>query len=390
MNLSSWPHFDKKEIDAVSKILSSGKVNYWTGNECKNFEKEFSDYFQVKKSIALANGTVALSCAYESLLLGKNSEIITTPRTFIATSSSAVLLGLKPVFADVDRDSGCITAETIEPLINKNTKAISVVHLGGWPADMKRISSLAKAYNLAVIEDCSQAHGALIDNKSVGTFGDVATWSFCQDKILTTGGEGGMVSTSNFDLWERIWSIKDHGKSLKVINQVSDKKSFKFVHENFGNNFRMTEMQASIGRIQLRKLNDWKKTRTKNANKIIENLSNMSLVRIPLVPKNLEHAWYKFYAYIIPSSLKDGWTRDRIICEITEAGYPAFSGGCSEIYLEKSFIKAGLSPNKRLRVAQELGDTSIMFLVHPTISEKEMETYVDTIKSVFKRATKKI
>lgn len=192
MKLSPWPYYDDEQLSNVTKILQSGKVNYWTGENGKFFEKEFSDRFDVKYSVALANGSLALSCAYLALNLNEGDEIITTPRTFIATSTSAVLLGLKPVFVDVDINSGNISAENIEAAINKKTRAIVVVHLAGWPAEMDRICELARKNGLYIIEDCSQAHGAKINNKNVGSFGDLATWSFCQDKIITTGGEGGM------------------------------------------------------------------------------------------------------------------------------------------------------------------------------------------------------
>ena len=175
--ISKWPFFSEDEIDKAKSVLKSGLVNYWTGNETKLFENEFAQYCNSSNAIALANGSLALSAAYLSLNLKRGDEIITTPRTFIASASSAVLLGLKPIFADVDINSGLITPETIEPLITNRTKAICVVHLGGWPADMPRICDLAKTYKLKIIEDCSQAHGASIylegdkTFKSVGSFG---------------------------------------------------------------------------------------------------------------------------------------------------------------------------------------------------------------------------
>ncbi len=389
LNLSPWPKFDKEDIEEVSQVLCSGKVNYWTGDKGKEFEKKFADYVGTSKAIALSNGTVALSTAYLSLGLGEGDEFITTPRTFIATTSSGVLLRAKPIFADVDINSGCISAKTIEPLITKKTKVISVVHLGGWPANMEEICDLAKDKGIYVLEDCSQAHGAKIGGKSVGCFGNVATWSFCQDKIMTTGGEGGMITTSSSDIYSQIWEYKDHGKSLEAIENTKDKKGFKWLHESFGTNYRMTELQSSIGLLQLQKMKEWNNLRTKNAMIIYEAIENIPCIRVPLPNKNFKHAWYKFYAYIKPKNLLSDWSRDRIIYEITSRGFPAFSGSCSEIYLEKCFKSNKIAPKKRLYNAQLLGETSIMFLVHPTISNSEIIKYAEVIASVLKLASNK-
>ena len=388
MKLSPWPFYDDEEVSNVSKILKSGKVNYWTGDQGKIFEKEFSEKFDAKYSVALANGSLALSCAYLALDLKKGDEIITTPRTFIATSSSAVLLGLKPVFVDVDIKSGIISPENIEPAINEKTKAIVVVHLAGWPAEMDRICELAKSYGLYIIEDCSQAHGAKINNKNVGSFGDIATWSFCQDKIISTGGEGGMLSTNNLKFFTKVWSFKDHGKNQEKIYSKSNNYSFKWIHDNFGSNFRLTEMQSSIGRSQLKKLNDWISLRNRNAKILISYLSEFKQIRVPIPSENKLHAYYKFYCYVNENCFLSNWNRERFICELNSAGFPAFSGSCSEIYLEKCFKDFGLSPENSLKNASILGETSIMFLVHPTITHDQMHLYAKQILSIFRKALK--
>ena len=388
MNLSPWPFYDDEQLSNVTKILKSGKVNYWTGNQGKIFEKEFSEKFDAKYSVALANGSLALSCAYLALNLKKDDEIITTPRTFIATSSSAVLLGLRPKFVDVDINSGLITSEMIEPAISKKTKAIVVVHLAGWPAEMDKICELAKQYGLFIIEDCSQAHGAKINNKNVGTFGDIATWSFCQDKIITTGGEGGMLSTNNPKFFKKVWSFKDHGKTYEKINSKSNNYSFRWIHDNFGSNFRLTEMQSSIGRVQLNRLNDWIYLRNRNAKILIDYLSELTQIRVPIPDNNIVHAYYKFYCYINKNHFCTDWNRERIIIELNSNGYPAYSGSCSEIYLEKCFKDNGLSPKNNLKNASILGDTSVMFLVHPTISYEQMHLYGKEILSTFRKALK--
>ncbi len=386
--LNHWPQYSEEEIIAVSNVLRSSKVNYLFGEEGTLFEKEFSKYTGINYSIALANGSVALTCAYLALGLKEGDEIITTPRTFIATSSSAVLLGLKPVFADVDINSGCICPKSIESLITNKTKAICVVHLGGWPAEMNKIKEIAEAFNLFLIEDCSQAHGAEINEKSVGNFSDIATWSFCQDKIISTGGEGGMITTSSKELKEKIWSFKDHGKNYLNYFSNNSSNEFKFIHDSFGTNFRLTEIQSSIGRIQLKRLNQMRSIRTKNAMILLDILKELKSLRVPLPKKNIRHAWYKFYFYIDKKYLKTSWSRNRIIQEINDSGYSAFSGSCSEIYKEKCFKNYGFFPKKVLKNAVILGETSIALLVHPTIDKNQIENYGIKVKEIIESATK--
>ena len=387
--INKWPYFDQEQIKKVQEILISGNINYWTGNEGKNFESEFANYCGSEYAIALANGSLALSAAYLSVGIKQGDEVITTPRTFIATASSILLLGAKPVFADIDLNSGNITSDSILPLISKKTKAISVVHLGGWPAEMTKISELASSHNIALIEDCSQAHGAEFNNKKVGSFGDAGVWSFCQEKIVSTGGEGGMLTTSDENIWKKSWSIKDHGKSYeKMRTKEKDSSSFKWVHESLGSNFRLTEMQSAIGRIQLRKLPDWLRKRENNALFLANNLKDISSLRIPLPQKDIKHSWYKFYVYLEPNSLLEDWSRDRVIQEINSLGFPAFSGSCSEVYLEKCFLNLSIGPRKRLVNAKLLGETSLMFLVHPTITPEQLEKYKNAIKKIIKLATR--
>jgi len=386
MLLPKWPSYDQEQISAVVDVLSSGKVNTWTGQETNLFEEEFAAFTGAQCAVAMSNGSLALSAAYLAIGLGRGDEIITSPRTFIATASSAILLGAKPVFADVDEDSGAITAETIEPHLTAKTKAICVVHLGGWPAEIDKILELANSFNIPLIEDCAQAHGAKFNGKSVGSFGSISAWSFCQDKIMTTGGEGGMVTTNNLDLFDKVWSIKDHGKSYQLTKNSVKKTGFQWVHTSFGSNFRLTELQSAIGRIQLKRLPLWTKLRERNAMILYDVLSECKLLRVPVPPKTVTHAWYKFYAFIRPETIAEGWSRDMIIDKVLGLGYPLFSGSCSEIYLEQCFIKAGLSPTDRLPVARSLGETSLMLLVHPNISSEQMYSYASALIYVLNQA----
>jgi dTDP-4-amino-4,6-dideoxygalactose transaminase len=386
---SPWPCFSQEEVDAVTRVLISNKVNYWTGDECKKFEREFANWCQSKYAIALANGTVALDLALTGLNVGAGDEVIVTSRTFIASASCIANAGATPIFADVDRDSQNITVETIESKISSRTKAIICVHLAGWPCDMDSIMSLAEKYNLYVIEDCAQAHGAMYKGKPVGGIGHVGSWSFCQDKIMTTGGEGGMVTCNDEMLWSRMWSSKEHGKNWEEIvkNRTSD--GFSWIHDSFGGNGRMTEMQAAIGRIQLGRMSKWHARRKANAEKLITALSESRLLRIPVPPSDVEHAWYKFTVFLCPDNLATGWGRERIMKEINSLGITCRVGPCPEVYLEKAFDDTGYRPEKRLENAKELGDTSLMFLVHPTLSENEIELMADNILNVVKLAENK-
>ncbi|NTZ49268.1 DegT/DnrJ/EryC1/StrS family aminotransferase [Citrobacter gillenii] len=370
---SPWPSFTQEEAEAVSSVLLSNKVNYWTGNECRQFEAEFAEWVGTKYAVALSNGTLALDVALKALDIGAGDDVIVTSRTFLASASCIVTAGANPVFADVDLNSQCITAESIAEVLTPETKAIIVVHLAGMPAEMDPIMELAEKHNLYVIEDCAQAHGARYKGKSVGSIGHIAAWSFCQDKIMTTGGEGGMVTTNDKSLWSAMWSYKDHGKSYDAVYNRDHKPGFRWLHESFGTNWRMLEMQGAIGRIQLRKMKDWTQRRQENGNAIDSALVDLAGVRLVNVPEYIEHAEYKHYIFIKPSGLKNGWSRDRIIEEINAAGVPCYQGSCSEIYLEKAFDNTPWRPQTPLANAVELGQTSLMFLVHPTLTPEEID-----------------
>lgn len=377
---SPWPSFTKEEADAASRVLLSGKVNYWTGQEGRAFEKEFARFVGTDHAIALANGTLALDLALQGLGVGRvnggseDDEVIVTPRSFIASASSVVNAGAKPVFADVDIDSQNITPVTVERHLTDNTKAIIAVHLAGWPCDMEGFRALAAPRGIKLIEDCAQAHGAQLNGVAVGALGDVAAWSFCQDKIMTTGGEGGMVTCNDESLWRRMWAFKDHGKSWEAVYERQHKPGFRWLHESIGTNWRLTEMQSAIGRIQLKRMPDWQSARARNAKAIMDAARCNPTFRVPDIPDSIRHAFYKAYVFVNGDAVK----RDRIMNEITAAGVPCFSGSCSEIYREKAF--GGLP--ERLPVAQELGESSLMFLVHPTLSETEIAKVVEIIGSL--------
>lgn len=385
---SPWPQFTDEEVQAVSNVLLSNKVNYWTGQEGRLFQTEFAAWSGCAHAVALGNGTQALEAALMALDIGPGDEVIVTPRTFLASVSCIVLAGATPVFADVDRDSQNITAETIAAVITSKTRAVICVHLAGWPCDMDPIMALARQHGIWVIEDCAQAHGARYKNRPVGSIGHIGAWSFCQDKIMTTGGEGGMVTTNDPELWRKIWAYKDHGKSVEAVYERQHPPGFRWLHESFGTNWRMQETQAVIGRIQLQRMPDWQAKRLAHARRIWNVARQLSGLRVPEVPRYIRHAVYKCYVFVESDRLAEGWNRDRIIQEINARGVPCYQGSCAEVYLEKAFDGTGWRPPKRLPVARELGETSLMFLVHPTLEHEEIMQTCAALVDVMRAATK--
>ncbi len=403
---SPWPSFSSEEAEAVRQVVVSNKVNYWTGIETREFEREFAAWSGVAYAVALTNGTLALDLALKALGVGPGDEVVVTPRTFIASISCVVNAGAVPVFADVEADSGNISARTIAAVLSSRTKAVICVHLAGWPCDMDPIMALAVEHDLKIIEDCAQAHGARYKGRSVGSIGHVGAWSFCQDKIMTTGGEGGMVTTNDEALWRAMWSFKDHGKSYEAVYERQHPPGFRWLHESFGTNWRMLEMQAVIGRIQLTRMIDWTRVRNQHADALRTALlpfaGDGGAVYVPDFRCGIScrskstcrnggdycaHAQYKFYAYVRPEHLASGWNRNRIIEAINLQDVPCYHGSCSEVYLEKAFDNTGWRPRIRLPVAKELGESSLMFLVHPTLTEMEIKKTCQVISKVFSEAT---
>ena len=384
---SPWPSFSPEEISAVAETLASNRVNYWTGDRCRVFEQRFAEWVGTRHAVAVVNGTLALDVALKALGIGPGDEVVTTSRTFLASASCIVTAGAAPVFADVDRDSQNITADSIRAVLTPRTKAIICVHLAGMPCDMDPIMALAEEYGLKVIEDCAQAHGARYRGRSVGSIGHVGAWSFCQDKIMTTGGEGGMVTTDDEKLWSAMWSYKDHGKSWEAVYERAHPPGPRLVHDSFGTNWRMIEMQAAIGLLQLDYMAGWTARRTQTAVAIANVCEAHSALRVPVMPNHVVHAWYRYYTFVSPEVLAPGWSRDRIIEAIVAEGVPCFHGSASEVYLERAFDGSGWRPAERLPIARELGETSIAFLVHPTLTDAEVRKTCDAINAVLLRAT---
>jgi dTDP-4-amino-4,6-dideoxygalactose transaminase len=381
-----WPSLSEDEVEAANVVLRSGKLNYWTGSEGKKFETEFAAFAGCEHAIALANGTVALELALYALGIGTGDEVVVPSRTFVASASCAVMRGARPVFADVDPISQTLTADSIRDVLSPSTKAIIAVHLAGWPCDMDPIIELAREHGLKIIEDCAQAHGATYKGRPVGCLGNAAAFSFCQDKIMSTGGEGGMLTTNDDQLWKRAWSFKDHGKGYDVVQKEQNSSGFRWLHEGFGTNWRLTEMQAAIGRSLLPKLPRQVDSRRRNARTLSTRFEAIPALRTTMPPEEIGHAYYKYYVFLRPEWLRDGWSRDHLLQAIVAEGIPCFSGSCSEVYREKAFPE-NMRPAQRLQVAQQLGETSLMFLVHPTLSEQDMLDTARAVEKVLQVAT---
>lgn len=379
--LPPWPVFDDEQIEAAAAVLRGGKVNYWTGRQGRQFENEFAEQAGCRYGVAVANGSVALELALCALEIGPGDEVVVPSRSFIATASACVMRGAAPIFADIDRESQNLTAETIREVLTPRTRAIIAVHLAGWPCEMDPITALADEHRLLVIEDCAQAHGATYRGRSVGSFGHAAAFSFCQDKIITTGGEGGMLTTNDHSVWRRAWSYKDHGKSWEAVQRPDASSVFQWVHESFGTNWRMTEMQAAIGRATLGKLDGWVAARRKHAAMLDRRLGNLPQLRLAVPPEHVGCAYYKHHVFLRKEQLRAGWSRDRVVRAVQAEGIPCGSGMCAEIYLEKAFQQASPRGGRRLPVARELGQTSLMFQVHPTLTERDL---ADTCRAVEK------
>ncbi len=386
--LAPWPFHDADEIAAVTAVLTSGRVNYWTGDRGRAFEAAYAAHCGVRYGLAVANGTVALELALYGLGVGPGDDVVVPARTFIATAAAVALRGARPVVADVDPLSQNMTADTFLAAFTPHTKAVIPVHLAGWPVDMPALLAAARSKNVAVIEDAAQAHGAAVNGAPVGGFGQIGCFSFCQDKIITTGGEGGMVVTNDEQLYRRMWSYRDHGKDFDAIHdqRMSAGATFKWVADSFGTNMRLTEVQAAIGLAQLAKLPAWTARRRANAAMLDGVLAGFESVALQAVPAHLTHAYYKYYVFVNQSALKPGWTRDRVCDELIARGVPARVGACPEISREKAFRNAGPQPPHP--GAASIEDRTLMLPVHPTLTPANLRFMSETLRGVFTEATR--
>ncbi|UOR15177.1 DegT/DnrJ/EryC1/StrS family aminotransferase [Qipengyuania aquimaris] len=367
---SHWPRHEQDEIDAACAVLASGKVNGLVhGEQTTAFASEFAEYIGMPHGFCVANGTVALEVALRALGIGPGDEVIVPARSFFATASAVLAVGASPAFADVLADTHNIDPASIERLIGPQTKAIICVHLGGLPAEMPRICEISDEHGLFVIEDCAQAHGASIDGRKAGAWGDAAAFSFCTDKIMSTGGEGGLCLFRDGDACERGWSYKDHGKSrAKMQDGQGIPGQFRYVCTQPGTNFRMTEMQAAIGRRQLHNLPGWLDRRRSNAAILEETLRLDPRIRLQRQEQGYEHAWYKFnFTLVDPLHEPVEDLRAQLIAKMLATGVAIGTGTCPDMSSERAFDGMGVKRDGHLEVARDLGRRSLMLQVDHTL-----------------------
>ena len=294
-NLAGWPQFDEKAIKAVEEVLRSGKVNYWTGPKGMEFEKKFAAWQGSKYAISTSSGTSALHIALASLGIGPGDEVIVPSYTFIASSFSVVQAGAIPRFADVNINDHCIRVESAEKLVNERTRAIMPVHLYGNVCDMDKVTAFAKRHNLFVIEDNAEAFGGVYKGRKTGTIGHIAACSFCQNKVFTTGGEGGMVTTNDEELAWQARSFRDHGYDVKPrLSLLELEQKLPYIHNMVGWNYRMTEMQSAIGLAELERIDTWNlPRRRRNAHIIIDAVKNLpQVICTPIDTEERRNGWY--------------------------------------------------------------------------------------------------
>ncbi|MBT0667225.1 DegT/DnrJ/EryC1/StrS family aminotransferase [Novosphingobium profundi] len=381
---SRWPCHEEDEIAAACAVLRTGRVNALVhGEHTREFAREFAAYVGMPSGVCVANGTVSLEIALKALGIGPGDEVIVPARSFFATASAVMASGASLAFADVEPVSQNIDPASVERLIGPRTRAVICVHLAGWPCDMDRLVGLCEAHGLSLIEDCAQAHGAQWRGRRVGAFGAAASFSFCTDKIMSTGGEGGLILLRDPAVWETAWSIKDHGKDHALLHDGQGRPGeFRYVHERPGSNHRMTEMQAALGRCQLAKLEGWLARRRENAEALHRALAGIPGLTLPAPPPHVRHAWYKFYVQLDEDQAR---RRMAIIAALHERGIPAGSGACPDMSREHALARWPWRSDAGLATAQALGQRTLMFPCDQTLAASDMARMADALAQVLAR-----
>ena len=376
-----WPQHEPDEIAAVVRLLETGRVNSMMhGEQTRQFEAEFAAFCGMPHGIAVSNGTVALELALRALGVGPGDEVIVPCRSFFATAACVVAVGATPVFADIDPISNGMDPASARRMVTPRTAAILCVHVGGWPCDMTALRALADEKNLWLIEDCAQAHGASLNGQMAGSLGDAAAFSFCTDKIMSTGGEGGMLLLRNEAHWKRAWAYKDHGKNPDKFFSPPTESGFRYLHDSFGTNWRMTEMQAAIGRRQLAKLPGWIAKRRRNADALARLLADETGVEVPAIPDHVGHAFYRLYVMIDPARLGGAGTTAAVIDRMCRMGMPVGSGSCADMSQEAAFEEIAPQRDGALAAAREAGRRSIAFPVDHLLDEYDMHRMANCLR----------
>lgn len=389
-----WPDYGEEEVAAAVAVLRSGHLARQSGSEVRAFEQAFAERYGVKHAIAVSSGTAALHVALAALGVGPGDDVINTAHCFIGTATPVLHAGAVPIFADIDPRTFNIDPASVETKITPHTKAIVPVHLNGCPADMAAFLDIAQRHDLFVVEDAAQAHGALYDGQLVGTIGDVGCFSFWEDKILTTGGEGGMVITDDDDLAHRARKIHHHGEERSDGDYYAAERLY--FHDMLGYNFRMTEVQGALGRVQLTRLDDYVAARRQHAHHLSRLLADVPGIIPPYEPPEAQHAFYK---YII-----------RLDCDVITAPALQFMTAlqaegiaCSRRYPTPLHQQPLFTEHKGygntqapfswyegtlpqygsgLPAAEQLPDALIMIRMQPTFSEQDVEQIAQAVAKV--------
>ena len=355
INLSAI-YMDDQIKKAVIEVLESGR--FIKGEQLKKFEHEFAVFCSAKYAVGVSSGTAAILLSLMALGIGKGDEVIVPSHTFIATATPILFLGAKPVFADIDAETYTIAPKGIEECLTDRTKAIMPVHLYGHPADMDQINNIAQDNGLYVIEDACQAHGALYKGKMTGSLADIACFSFYPSKNMTACGDGGMVTTNNEELAEKVSMLRDHGRKEKHI------------HEIVGLNLRMGEISAAIGRQQLQHLSVWNEKR-----RHIAKLYNQLLSEIDKIATPVEKDWARhvYYMYVIRTKQREKlaeYLRDKSISTGIHYPVPVHQQPIMKAY------------SKRLPVTEKVVDKILSLPMHPQLIDTQIKFITDTIETL--------
>lgn len=346
------PLIGSEERAAVDKVLKSGIIAQ--GPEVAKFEEEFAEMCGVKYAVATSNGTTAGHLVMIANNIGPGDEVITTPFTFFATASVVMMVGAKPIFIDVEEDGFCLNPDGIESVITEKTKAIHPVHLYGELADIPKISKISKDNNLVLIEDSAQAHCAEEWGGKAGSFGDAGWFSFYPTKNMTTS-EGGMITTNNKELADRCKILRAHGMSAQ------------YQHTEFGYNYRMTDVSAAIGRVQLKRLSSFN-----NRRREVAMIYNEHLSQYVEVPKN--RRGHVFHQYTILSDDRD---KLRKHLQDKDVGSGTYYPTLLFDYKPMSQYSADCPR------AQKLTEKALSLPVHPALTDKDVFTVIEAVKSFF-------
>jgi perosamine synthetase len=371
-----WPLLGPEDIAAVAEVLDSGKLTQLSGRSVGDFERAFAKWHGAEHCVATSSGTTAIHAALIALGVAPGDEVIVPAHTFIASATPVLHQGATPVFADVDERTFCISPDSVRERITERTRAIIAVHLNGHPADLDALLEIARPRGIAIIEDAAQAHGATYKGRKAGTIGEAGCFSFWEDKIITTGGEGGAILTADASLAERMRRIRHHGEG-----PIEGARAY--YHLELGYNYRMTAMQAATGLVQLRKLEEYLIARRRNATHLSERLGEIPQVEPPFIADYAVHSYYKYVCRLRRDS---GIDIARFVSAVAAEGLPISRRYPTPLPQQPVFRNAGLA-DAACPVADRLSSELFTMLVHPTASVADMDDYVTAIAKVSRALT---